>query len=66
MKLSPEYETFTDMSRNSIDLNNTLSLKEESRRNSDVGSLKSFSRRKSVTADLKFISQIRIAKRNLI
>jgi hypothetical protein len=54
--LRSEYETLTDMSRNSIDLNNTLSLKEESRRNSDAGSLKNFSRRKSVTVDLKFIT----------
>jgi hypothetical protein len=54
--LKSEYETLTDMTQNSIDLNNTLCLKEESRRNSDVGSLKSFSRRKSVAGDLKFIT----------
>lgn len=51
--LRSEYETPTDASRTSLDFNGTLSLKEESRRNSDVGSSKNFSPSKSGSGDLK-------------
>lgn len=49
-----EYETPNDTSGNYFDLNRTSSLKDESRRNSDVGgSSKNFSSRKRGPGDLK-------------
>ncbi|CAL5195558.1 unnamed protein product [Lathyrus oleraceus] len=54
--LKSEYESLIGTSRNSMDLEQTLSLKEETRRNSSVERSKSFYPRKSGSGDLKITS----------
>ncbi|CAI8608069.1 unnamed protein product [Vicia faba] len=56
--LRSEYESLNDTSQNSMDLERTLSMKEETRRNSSAERSKSFCPRKSCSGDFKITSDL--------